>query len=224
MQQPQAREESVNEHTIVKIQPEEVMVSTKAAVHDQGQNLAIGNDAVVGMQCHDCLVLGNAVVVREIGTVTAGHVCQKGYWLDLLEAYSGLKGGENSAYSDLVNEATQEALKKLRVVASVSFLLCVAAVRSGVVGLSSHCFLFRLWVLAQEAGANVVVKARFHTATTMNRFIFGLHASVLASGTVRFAFVLAIVLFLLQNLSQHAFGCCINIPGGSVQASDACGA
>lgn len=35
----------------------------------------------------------------------------------------------------------------------------------------------------QDAGATAIVRTRFQTTTTMNRFIFGLHAGVFAYGT-----------------------------------------
>jgi uncharacterized protein YbjQ (UPF0145 family) len=63
--------------------------------------------------------MGVAVVVREIGIVTAAHVCQKGFLHDVITSIIGFLGGENKQYSDLMNEATQAAVKKLQQVASV---------------------------------------------------------------------------------------------------------
>lgn len=71
------------------------------------------------MHWHCVWALGEAVVVREIGVVTAAHVCQKGFLHDVITSIIGFLGGENKQYSDLMNEATQAAVKKLQQVASV---------------------------------------------------------------------------------------------------------
>lgn len=146
-QEAAAREEPVSEHTVLKIPPEEVMVSTRAHVHGRGRSGApdrwptrlqaaasghlFGDEAHWngnGKRCHGvrrwswrCALRG-AVIVREIGVVTAAHVCQKGFLNDVITSIIGFLGGENKQYSDLMNEATQAAVKKLQQVASVSLL------------------------------------------------------------------------------------------------------
>lgn len=53
-------------------------------------------------------------VAEDLGTISAGHVRTRNIFLDLWTALRAAAGGENRAYSDLVQMTTDEALRLLR--------------------------------------------------------------------------------------------------------------
>lgn len=90
-------------------------------------------------------------------------------------------GGECSYYTRLVSDATEAAMDsmvdhaKVRIAGSIG----IACLRRSCV----HAFLRFM----QGMEANGVVNVKVVTATTMNRLIIGLHATVIVYGTVSFS-------------------------------------
>ena len=87
-------------------------------------------------------------------------------------------GGECSYYTRLVSDATEAAMDSM-----VDHAKVRAVGSDGIVCLRCRAFVRFM----QGMEANGVVNVKVVTATTMNRLIIGLHATVIVYGTVSFS-------------------------------------